>query len=123
MLQKVISTKHNSNTIIYNKTTIMNIEVNNKAGIANKYIRLAKWKLYALSRRFSDLCYAKIFVQQVGKSNTAVELTIILGIPGNDIILKEESSHLSNLIKRLSKRAHRYLNKNNERRKVFALAY
>ncbi len=75
----------------------MKIIVNNKAGIPNKYIRLAVWKLKNLNKRLKRLIYAEIFIQHHPGALEPYETVIKLGIPGNDIIIKERSKDLKKL--------------------------
>ena len=89
----------------------MNITVRNSAGIANKYIRLLKWKLYRLNRKFKDLHYAEIFVSREGSRHSVYETVLRLGIPGNDIILKHRSPSPATVISQSHKDARRYLAK------------
>ena len=87
----------------------MKITVRNSAGIANKYVRLLKWKLYRLQRKFSDLHYAELFVKKEGSSNSIYEVVLRLGIPGQDIILKHQSTSPARLMAKTHKDARRYL--------------
>ncbi len=89
----------------------MTITVRNSAGIANKYIRLLKWKLYRLNRKFRDLHYAEIFIKREGNRNAMYEAIIRLGVPGNDIILKHRSPSPSVVMAESHKDARRYLAK------------
>ena len=89
----------------------MEITVRNNAGIANKYIRLLKWKLYSLNRKFNDLHYADIFIKKEGNRHSIYEAILRLGIPGNDIILKHRSPEPSMIIANSHRDARRYLAK------------
>ena len=87
----------------------MRISVSNSAGIANKYVRLLKWKIYRLNRRFKDLHYAEVFVNKEGNKNPIYEAVLRLGVPGNDIILKHRSHSPAALMAKSHQDARRYL--------------
>lgn len=87
----------------------MNIIVRNSAGIPNKYLRLLKWKLYRLNRKFEGLHYAEIFVKKEGRGHSLYEAVLRLGIPGNDIILRHKSSSPLLLMNKTHSDARRYL--------------
>jgi len=87
----------------------MKITVSNTSGIPNKYIRLLKWKLYHLARKFNDLHYADIFVKKEGSGNTVYQTVLRLGVPGHDIILRHKAHSPAHLIADTYKDARRYL--------------
>ena len=89
----------------------MKIIVRNSAGIPNKYLRLLKWKLYRLGRRFEDLHYVDIFVKKEGSGHKLYEAVLRLGVPGKDIILRHRSPSPLLLMTKTHKDARRYLSK------------
>ena len=89
----------------------MKIIVRNSAGIPNKYLRLLKWKLYRLARRFEDLHYADIFVKKEGSGFSLYEAVLRLGVPGKDIILRHKSTSPLVLVTETHKDARRYLSR------------
>ena len=96
----------------------MNIEINNRTEVPNKLIRLAKWKIYSLNRKFGNVIYARLFINTVAKKAKAYEVTLVLGVEGNDIILKERAESIERLINKLTKNAHRYLNRHRNLRTI-----
>lgn len=91
----------------------MNIEVNNVANVPNKYIRLVRWKLFRLGRKFNHLIYAKVHLNIEGNRPPKYHLMLLLGVPGNDIVLKSSDHTPVLLINKLTRSAHRYLNQQN----------
>jgi len=87
----------------------MQITVSNNAGIPNKYIRLLKWKIYGLNRKFKHLHYADVFVNKEGRGHTLYAATIRLGITGKDIIIKHKDTSPALVVSHTYKDAHRYL--------------
>jgi len=91
----------------------MTITINNRTDISNKYIRFIKWRLYRLKRKFSLLHYANVFIGSEGHRKKVYTINIRLGIPGDDIILKQKASDIKTLLKSFHRDAHRYLSKAN----------
>lgn len=91
----------------------MNFLVRNRAHIANKYIRFAKWKIIRLSRRFQDVLYSEIYVSKIASSPEVYSVKIKLGVPGPDIIVSEQSHSLSELWSNISRKIKRQLRKHN----------
>jgi len=94
----------------------MRVQVNNQAGIPNKYIRLVKWKSYKVKAKFDRLIYTEIFISKEGKNPTVYHSVVKLGVPGHDIILKNKSEVLNDLWKESFEAVERYLRKEKERR-------
>ena len=92
----------------------MQLAVQNSADIPNKHIRFIKWRLYEMNRTFSHLLYAHVFITSEGKKPKSFTVKLILGIPGNDIILKKTSENISHLCTRICKEAKNQLGKFNE---------
>ena len=84
----------------------MRVIVRNQANVPNKYIRFIKWKLYSLKRKFNQLIYAEVFVKSEGNTPRKYQVNIKLGIPGNDVILKNKSENIGELLNSLYKNAH-----------------
>lgn len=76
----------------------MKIIVSNNAGLSNKYIRFIKWKMYTLKEKFNDLLYVEIFLNTEGNSPVEYLSNIRLGLPGNDLILKNKSDNVWKLL-------------------------
>jgi len=93
----------------------MKIIVRNQAGIANKYLRFAKWKIRKLSRRFYNLIYSEIYVKKISKSPEVYIATIKMGVPGNDIIVSAQSDDLDSLWSQLSIKMKRQIRNYKER--------
>jgi len=93
----------------------MNIQVNNKAGLPNKFVRLAKWKMYKVQEQFNQLIYSEIFISKEGKGPIAYHSVIKLGVPGYDIVLKNKGHSPQALFKTSYNDVVRYLRKNKER--------
>lgn len=93
----------------------MKIMINNQAGIANKYLRFIKWKLYQAKKKFDNLSYVKIFITKEGKSKAVFKTVLKLGVPGNDIILSYQSEQPTQLWSKASSGVYRYLRKHKEK--------
>ena len=89
----------------------MKITVQNTADIANKHIRRLKWYLYQLSEKFSHLIYAVVHIKQEGVTTPTYEVSMQLGISGPDIIIKNRSTDINELVSRCYKDAFRYIRK------------
>ena len=76
----------------------MKIIVRNNAGLSNKYIRFIKWKMYNLKEKFDDLLYVEIFYNKEGDSPGEYLSNMRLGLPGNDLILKNKSDNIWKLL-------------------------
>lgn len=90
----------------------MKFVIRNQAKISNKYLRFAKWKIRALSKKFKSLEYSEIFVKSEGNSPRVYSTTIRLGVPGHDIILKGQSEDLNQLWSMMSQKIKTQLRKN-----------
>ncbi len=93
----------------------LNITVNNNAGIPNKYIRKLKYHLYNLDEKFNHLIYAIINIKQEGSGNPMYELSLQIGISGPDVIIKNKSLDLDQLMKKSCRDAFRYCRKSKPR--------
>jgi len=94
----------------------MKFEVRNRAKIANKYIRFAKWKIRKLCSRFGDVLYTELYVSKTGSRIETYNVVIKLGIPGPDIIIKSEDTDLKRLWSEISSKLKRQLRKQGEKR-------
>lgn len=99
----------------------MNIRVQNHAGLSNKYVRFAKWKIYRLGRKFKHLKYAEVFLSCEGNAPKRYRVNVRLGIAGNDIIIKNESENLAAMFRAMHQNAHRYLARYKETRLAAAM--
>lgn len=93
----------------------MKIIVQNNAELPNKYIRLLKWKIYRIKRKFNHLLYAEVYISKEGTSPQKYRAVVKLGIPGNDIMLVHRSESLTKVWRESYKDAKRYLRKRKER--------
>jgi len=92
----------------------MKFVIRNQARISNKYLRFAKWKIRGLNKKFNALEYSEIFIKSEGKSPKIYSTTVRLGVPGPDIILKEQSDDLKILWSKMSQKIKTQLRKNKE---------
>ena len=75
----------------------MKFIIRNQADIANKYIRFAKWKIRSLNRKFGKLMYSEIYVKKVATNPDIYNATVIMGVPGPDIVVSAKSQNLKAL--------------------------
>ena len=94
----------------------MKFIIRNQAEIANKYLRFAKWKIRKLSRRFGELLYSEIYVKQEGHRPSVYDVTVVMGVPGPDIVVSARSENLNQLWAELSMKMKRQLRRNNSRK-------
>ena len=87
----------------------MEITVRNHTDLPNKYVRFIKWKLYGQREKFEHLHYARVFLNAEGRFPQKFYLTVQLGIPGKDIILKYDSFSPKRLVKKFSSNVQRFL--------------
>ncbi len=78
----------------------MVIEVQNKAGIPNKYIRFVKWKIRRIQEKFDDFLYVEVYVDKEGTKVPTYYSTVKLGIRGDDLVFKCSSDDLAQLWRR-----------------------
>ena len=102
------------------KNNDMEIIVRNHANIPNKYVRFIKWKIRSAQRKFNRLIYTEVYISREGMHYRAV---IKLGIPGNDIILRNQSDSLKSLWQKSSKDMLRYIRKHKEKTQAKILTY
>lgn len=96
----------------------MKFVVRNQADIANKYIRFAKWKIRKLSRKFGDLIYSEIYINEISYSPKVYSVTVKMGVPGPDIIVSSKSNNLNQLWAELSMKMKRQLRKNSSKNRL-----
>jgi len=94
----------------------MRFEVRNRAQIANKYIRFAKWKIRRLSARFGEVLYAELYVSKTGSRRETFNVVVKMGVPGPDIIIKSEDTDLNRLWSGISSKLKRQLRKQGGKR-------
>jgi len=93
----------------------MRISVQNNADLPNKHVRLLKWKIYRIGRKFKHLLYAEVYISKECKSPSKYRAVVKLGVPGNDIMLVHTSENLARVWRESFKDAQRYLRKHKER--------
>lgn len=89
----------------------LNITVNNNSDMPNRYVRKLKYHLYNLAEKFNHLIYAIINIKQEGKGNPVYELSLQIGVSGPDVIIKNKSANLDELMKKSYRDAFRYCRK------------
>ena len=89
----------------------MNFLVRNQAGIPNKYVRFIKWKLRQLLTKFNTGLYTEVYISEEGNKPTVYQATVIIGVSGPDIVLKERSTSLNELWSKMSSKVKRQLRK------------
>lgn len=87
----------------------MNFIVRNSANVANKYIRFAKWKIHKMNRKYGNILYSEIYVKQASARPEVYDVTVKLGVPGPDIIIKSKSGNLRSLLSDISAKMKRQL--------------
>ena len=93
----------------------MKFVIRNQAGIPNKYIRFVKWKLMQILRKFNTGLYTEVYITDEGKNPTMYQATVIIGVSGPDIVLKERSHNLNELWSNMSLKVKRQLRKMSEK--------
>ena len=86
----------------------MKITVQNNTDAPNRYVRKLKWHLYNLAEKFNHLMYAIIHINKEGNKNPIYQVSLQIGVSGPDVIIKNRSSNLEELINRCYKDAFRY---------------
>jgi len=89
----------------------MNIIVRNNTELPNKYVRFIKWKIYKLKEKFNHLIYAEVHLNAEGNFRQRYTSNLRLGVSGHDIIIKNQSHNIGEILRDLDKSAHRYLRK------------
>ena len=89
----------------------MKITIRNNAKLSKKFLRFINWKLYRMKRKFQHLLYAEVFLNKEGHRPGVYEVNIRLGIPGNDIIIRNKSNDLAEVFRKSIDATHRYLAK------------
>lgn len=93
----------------------MRITVQNNANIINKYIRFAKWKLYKLISYNRSVLYSNLYISKEGNAVKNYKATLLLGLPGNDIIVKANSTSIRRTWAKLSKKMGNVLTKESQK--------
>lgn len=89
----------------------MKITVQNTTSLPNKHIRRLKWYLYRLAEKFNHLIYAIVHIKQEGQGRPSYVLSVQIGISGPDVIIKNRSHNINQLIQKSCKDAFRYCRK------------
>ena len=92
----------------------MQITIRNNTELPKKVIRFIQWKLYEASRKFQHLIYAEVHLNAEGSRPCKYYVHIRLGIPGNDIIIRQKSTDLGKIFKKISGNIHRSLAKSSQ---------
>jgi hypothetical protein len=83
----------------------------NNADIPGKYERKIKWLLYNLRDKFNDIIYARVFFTKEGIGNPIYQMNLVLGMPGNNVVIKNTGSELTKLINEVYNSAKRAIAK------------
>jgi len=89
----------------------MKFIIRNQAKIPNKYIRFVKWKFIQLLNKFNKGLYTEVYISSEGNSPKTYQATVIIGVSGPDIVLKEKSDKLNELWSQMSLKVKRQLRK------------
>ena len=89
----------------------MVITFHNHGDLAGKLIRRIKYLLYKLKEKFDLICYSDVYVQQGKKDNEPLELKVIVGIPGQDIVYTSRAEDPALAIKKMYNRLKRTLSR------------
>ncbi len=87
----------------------MDISVINQAGVENKFIRLALWKLYRLEVKFSNLKSSELIITKENPKKNIFRVVLKLRTVAETIVLKQQASSISKIIYTLKKDAHDFL--------------
>jgi ribosome-associated translation inhibitor RaiA len=101
----------------------MKFIIRNQAGVPNKYLRFAKWKIRKLSEKYKRLIYTEIYVKRLSKNREQYEIIIKLGVPGPDIIVSTKSSSLNQAWSELSSKMKRQLRKHGRNKQSHSVIY
>jgi hypothetical protein len=87
----------------------MDISVINEAGVENKYIRLALWKLYRLEEKFPNLKGSQLTILKENPRKNVFRVMLKLRTMGETIVLKQQAKSISKIINNLKNDAHEFL--------------
>lgn len=93
----------------------MKFVIRNQARIPNKYIRFVKWKFNQLLDKFNTGLYTEIYISSEGTKRKIYQATVIIGVSGPDIVLKDSSENLKELWSSMSLKVKRQLRKLSDR--------
>jgi ribosome-associated translation inhibitor RaiA len=98
----------------------MKFIIRNQAGIANKYVRFAKWKIRNLSAKFRELIYSEIYIKKISEKPEIYDATVKMGVPGYDVVVSARSENLNHLWSELSAKMKRQLRKSKDKIKSYS---
>jgi ribosome-associated translation inhibitor RaiA len=93
----------------------MKFVISNQAGIPNKYIRFVKWKMRQLLNKFNTGIYTEVYISSEGNNPVIYQATVIIGVSGPDIVLKEKANNLNELWSNMSLKVKRQLRRFSDR--------
>lgn len=94
----------------------MKIIISNKANVSNKHLRFIKWKIRNIKEKFQHLLYLEAYISYEGQRRQKIyKGTLKLGVPGNDIVLVNQSQKLTELWSKSFQDVQRYLRKHKEK--------
>lgn len=97
----------------------MKFNIRNQAKVPNKYIRYIKWKMRKIHSKFQSFIYSEIHISKEGTNHGVYSATIKLGVKGQDIILKEQSTDMKTLCRQIASKIPRRIRKMKEQRQPF----
>lgn len=87
------------------------ITVNDQANLSNRLIRRIKFLIYKLKEKFDQIVYTDVHIKTEGHSPASFQLSIIVGLPGKDVVFTTSESEPENLIKTTYLKLKRILSK------------
>ena len=89
----------------------MKITVQNNTELSNKHVRKLKWYLHGLAEKFNHILYAIIHIKQEGHAIPLYEVSLQIGVSGPDVIIKNRSTNIEELVQKSYRDAFRYCRK------------
>ena len=93
----------------------MKITVSNSKDVPNKVVRYIKYRLYKMKRKYKSLLYTDVHLKSEGQNPTTYLSTFRLGVPGNDIIIKNKGAQIKSLVGETLSDSERHLRKYQKR--------
>ncbi len=89
----------------------MKLMISNRAEIANKHIRFAKWKFYSIYEKFDILDQIDLFLDKEGSSLITYKAVLKIKANGKEKISSKKDSDLNKLLKNILATATRNIRK------------
>jgi len=94
----------------------MVITFHNHRDLPNKWIRRIKYLLYKLKEKFDSISYSHVYLTDKRKEAEPVEIRVVLGLPGKDIVYSSKSEEIQEAIQQLYLKLKRVLAKRVKRK-------